>query len=41
MFNDLNPLILNALKDGVTLVDDGFWSMLKEKLDEMENEEKL
>ncbi|MEM2123613.1 MAG: nucleotidyltransferase domain-containing protein [Candidatus Bathyarchaeia archaeon] len=41
MFNDFNPLILNALKDGVTLVDDGFWAELKRKFDEMEYEGKL
>jgi len=41
MFNDFNPLILNALKNGVALVDDGFWSELKKKFIEMENEKKL
>ncbi|MEM2896033.1 MAG: nucleotidyltransferase domain-containing protein [Candidatus Bathyarchaeia archaeon] len=41
MFNDFNPLILYALKDGITLIDDSFWSGLKKKFDEMEKEGKL
>ena len=41
MFNGFNPLILNALKDGVALVDDGFWSDLKKRFDGMEGEGKL
>ncbi|MEM2864796.1 MAG: nucleotidyltransferase domain-containing protein [Candidatus Bathyarchaeia archaeon] len=41
MLNDFNPLILNALKDGVTLFDDGFWAGLKKKFEEMEYEGKL
>jgi predicted nucleotidyltransferase len=41
MFNDFNPLILYALKDGIIIIDNGFWSRLKKKFDEMEKEGRL
>lgn len=35
MFEGFNPLILDALKDGVVLIDDGTWSSLKERFSEL------
>ncbi len=31
MFEDLNPLILDVLKDGVVLFDEGYWKDLHER----------
>ncbi|MEM2902555.1 MAG: nucleotidyltransferase domain-containing protein [Candidatus Bathyarchaeia archaeon] len=41
MFTNFNPLILNALKDGIVILDDGFWTGLKKRFDEMEKNGKL
>ncbi|MEM3506150.1 MAG: nucleotidyltransferase domain-containing protein [Candidatus Bathyarchaeia archaeon] len=41
MFNDFNPLILYALKDGIVIIDNGFWFKLKRKFNEMEKEGRL
>lgn len=41
MFNDFNPLLLYALKDGIPIIDDGFWSKLKKEFDKMEAEGKI
>lgn len=35
MFEDKNPLILDALKDGVTLYDRGFWKSLRERFEKL------
>jgi predicted nucleotidyltransferase len=35
MFEEFNPLILDALKEGIALIDDGLWSSLKERFSEL------
>ncbi len=35
MFKELNPFILEALKDGIMIYDDGFWSKLRSKFEEL------
>jgi len=35
MLKDYNPLILDSLKDGITIYDEGLWNSLKAKFDEM------
>lgn len=35
MFRDKNTLILEALKDGVTLYDKGFWENLRKEFEEL------
>jgi hypothetical protein len=32
MFRNFNPLILDALKDGIIIYDEGFWRKLKKNL---------
>lgn len=35
MFEDRNPLILDALKDGIILYDRGFWKNLRERFEKL------
>lgn len=35
MLEDLNPLLLDSLKDGISIYDKGFWKQLKAQFDKL------